>query len=116
MASSGPEIKMLLEAEKFAQDLIKQARSRKAMRMNQARTEAELEIKQFQTELEQQVKDQASSDKSGADTELVEIQAKTTNDIATMNENVATHKAEVIKTLLDIVCTVTPKVHINYVK
>ena len=53
---------------------------------------------------------------AGATTGVAEIQKDTDKHIAALNQAVAEHKAEVVKTLLDIVCSVRVEVHENFLR
>ena len=114
MATQTQGIQQLLAAEKKAADKVGEARKRKARRLKQAKEEAQSEIEKYREERERQFKEYEHQHLGSRDDIASKIDIETTKRVNAMNQRVDNNKEQVMKTLLDMVNNVEPRLHINY--
>uniref|UniRef100_UPI0035900548 V-type proton ATPase subunit G 2-like n=1 Tax=Myxine glutinosa TaxID=7769 RepID=UPI0035900548 len=115
MASQTQGIQQLLQAEKRAAEKVGEARRRKTHRLKQAKEEAQGELEQYRRRREKEFQHQREkvlgSQGDGTERMEQETEERIKNICLSYKEN---HEA-VISRVIDIVCSVTPTVHINFV-
>merc|ERR1712010_414861 len=114
MASNTQGIQQLLTAEKRAAEKVSEARKRKNRRLKQAKEEAQTEIERYKAEREKAFKDNEVKNVGSKEDIAIKIEADTKVKIEAMNRSVASNKAEVISSLISLVCDIKPVVHKNY--
>eukprot|EP00053_Salpingoeca_punica_P026979 m.22521 g.22521 ORF g.22521 m.22521 type:complete len:122 (-) comp9229_c0_seq1:392-757(-) len=113
-ASDSLGVKMLLEAEKKADEDIKRARNKKQQRLKEARDEAEKEISAFKKQLDDEFEKKQKSNASSKESATKTIADDTDKKIKELENRVNQNSALVAQSILDIVCKVVPAVHTNY--
>lgn len=114
MATQTQGIQQLLAAEKKAADKVADARKRKARRLKQAKEEAQAEIEKYREQREREFKEYENHHLGSRDDIASKIDIETVKRINAMNQRVDQNKEQVIKSLLDMVYNVEPRLHKNY--
>merc|ERR1712227_433744 len=114
MASQTQGIQQLLTAEKRAAEKVSEARKRKNRRLKQAKEEAQAEIEKYKAEREAAFKNHEAKYAGSKGDVAARIDQDAKARIDAMNQSVNANKAKVISGLIDAVCNIEPKVHVNY--
>jgi len=114
MATQSQGIQQLLAAERRAAEKTSEARKRKNRRMKQAKEEAMVEIERYKAERESAFKEKEAKQVGSKEGIQAKIEEDSSVKIAAMGRSVEENKAEVLKSLIDLVCDIQPKVHENY--
>jgi len=114
MATQSQGIQQLLAAERRAAEKTSEARKRKNRRMKQAKEEAMVEIERYKAEREAAFKEKEAKQVGSKEGIQAKIEEDSSVKIAAMGRSVEENKAEVLKSLIDMVCDIQPKVHENY--
>lgn len=107
-------IAQLQRAEREAADKINEARKRKAKRLKQAKDEAKKEIENFKNECERDYKlheQQTVGSKSEFEKKM---QEETDEKLRALENAVRINKERALQKLLEQVCDIQPKLHVNY--
>ena len=114
MASQTQGIQQLLTAKKRADEKVSEACKRKNRRLKQAKEEAQQEIEKYKAEREQTFKGHEAKYAGSKGDVAARIDADAKARIQAMDTSVSANKAKVISGLIDAVCNIEPKVHVNY--
>ena len=114
MASQTQGIQQLLSAEKRAAEKVTEARKRKNRRLKQAKEEAQAEIEKYKAERDAQFRDHEAKYAGSKGDVAARIDADAKARINAMDASVKANKANVIDGLIQSVCNIEPKVHVNY--
>lgn len=106
MATQSGNIQKLLQAEKRAQDVIGQARARKAARRKQGKDEAKIEVTNYKKEKEIQFKQMQNDVLGSNETNELTMNQNTANQKTDMEYLVASNEQAVIDLLTTLVCDV----------
>eukprot|EP00911_Craspedida_sp_UC1_P000999 UC1_evm1s747 len=110
-----PGIKKLLEAEAKAADTVKQAKNAKMLRLKRAKEEATAEIARYREQRQTDL-DKILAQGSDGDSSLASIASNKESQISALNKTVSANKGEAVSMLVDSVCKVEVKLHVNYKK
>jgi V-type H+-transporting ATPase subunit G len=114
MASQTQGIQQLLSAEKRAAEKVSEARKRKNRRLKQAKEEAQAEIEKYKSERETQFREHEARYAGSKGDVAARIDADAKARIEAMNISVNANKNQVNAGLLEAVCNIEPRVHVNY--
>merc|ERR1712140_117859 len=104
----------LLQSSKMASEKVSEARKRKNRRLKQAKEEAQAEIEKYKGEREAQFREHEARFAGSKGDVASRIDADAKARIEAMNSSVGANKEKVIESLIDAVCNIEPKVHVNY--
>ena len=90
------------------------ARKRKNRRLKQAKEEAQAEIEKYKAEREAQFHEHEVRYAGSKGDVAARIDADAKARISAMDASVSANKASVISNLIDTVCNIEPRVHVNY--
>merc|ERR1712076_52460 len=113
MAAQTQNIQKLLQAEKRAQDIISQARTKKQARMKQAKDEAKAEVLAYKGQRDAEFKlmeQKLLGDKTEAEGRM---QVRTQEQIQSIEQQVTSNEKAVIDMLAQLVADVKPVLHKN---
>jgi len=114
MANQTYGINLLLNAEKQAKEKVNEARKAKARRLKLAKEEANAEIKIFIEEAENEFKLHKENMK-GSSSDMEQRQAQSEEqEKARIEEQTAANKQAVVDRIIELVCSVQPKLHVNF--
>lgn len=114
MVGQAEGIQQLREAEKRASDKVAEAKKRKAIRLKEAREDAQNEIEEYREEREKQFKAFDKKLKAHCEDVCTRIDDDTQHKISKMDKAVSINKNAVVKTVLELVYDIKPKVHKNF--
>lgn len=107
-------IQQLRATEKRAADRVAEAMKRKAIRLKEAREDAQNEIEEYREKKEKQFKVFDKNLKAHCKDVCLRIDDDTQHKISQMDKAVSVNKNAVVKTVLELVYDIQPKVHQNF--
>lgn len=114
MAQQSEGIRRLMQAERQAEDVVTNAKRRKAQRIKEAKEEAKKEIEKYKQEREQLFQEQMKKNAGSKDDFAAKMKIETERRLETIDKEVAANKEKVIDRLLELIYDIKPEVHINY--
>merc|ERR1712107_878827 len=90
------------------------SQKRKNRRLKQSKEEAQAEIEKYKAEREAAFKNHEAKYAGSKGDVAARIDQDAKSRIDAMNQSVNANKAKVISGLIDAVCNIEPKVHVNY--
>lgn len=112
-AQNSSGIQTLLEAERKAQEIVQHARAYRAQRLKAAKTDAAKEVEEYKQNKETEFKNRESQNTGQSSEIKSKAENEVKSDLQTIKEQTASKREEVIKYLLEGVCTAHPRLHIN---
>merc|ERR1712156_621784 len=95
--------------------VVNRAKERKTVRIHQAKNEANEEAEKYRSEMEEKLLQIVRRNQEKQDKTNLEIEMTLKNKLRKMQDDYDKNGGQVVKMLLDAVCTVESKVHPNYV-
>ena len=113
MAMQSRGILELMEAEKEADKLVKDARKKKAARLKQAVEEARWDIDTYKKDRDKTFQEQQAKYAGSKDNFAAKIEKDTEEKLEQLSVDVDTHKEEVLKRLMELVFDIKLDIHQN---
>jgi len=115
-AQQSQGIQTILEAEKEADKIVKQARQYRTQKLKDARSEADKEIQEYKKRKEREYKEFEDSRAGTTQDSQSAVDKDTEVKLTTISESFQANREQVVEKLLDRVVQVKPELHRNLKK